>query len=70
LITRADGKTVLVIPSLINRHYILDLLSERSFVRFLRAAGLRPLVIDWGEPGEPSANSASTIISPAGSTGC
>jgi len=47
-----DGKTVLVIPSLINRHYILDLLSERSFVRFLRAAGLRPLVIDWGEPGE------------------
>ena len=45
------GKPVLVIPSLINRHYILDLLPERSFVRFLRGAGLRPLVVDWGEPG-------------------
>jgi polyhydroxyalkanoate synthase len=46
------GKTVLLIPSLINRYYILDLLERRSFVRFLRAAGLRPLVVDWGEPGE------------------
>ena len=47
----AGEKPVLVIPSLINRHYILDLLPERSFVRFLRGAGLRPLVVDWGEPG-------------------
>jgi polyhydroxyalkanoate synthase len=36
---------------LINRYYILDLLPERSFVRHLTAAGLRPLVLDWGEPG-------------------
>jgi poly[(R)-3-hydroxyalkanoate] polymerase subunit PhaC len=46
------GPTVLIVPSLINRHYILDLLPERSFVRHLAAAGLRPLVLDWGEPGE------------------
>jgi polyhydroxyalkanoate synthase len=46
------GKAVLLIPSLINRHYILDLLPERSFVRSLREAGLRPLVVDWGEPGD------------------
>jgi polyhydroxyalkanoate synthase len=45
------GNAVLIVPSLINRHYILDLLPERSFVRFLRDAGLRPLVVDWGEPG-------------------
>lgn len=44
--------TVLIVPSLINRHYILDLLPERSFVQHLAAAGLRPLVLDWGEPGE------------------
>jgi polyhydroxyalkanoate synthase len=42
---------VLVVPSLVNRYYVLDLLPERSFLRHLAAAGLRPLVIDWGEPG-------------------
>jgi polyhydroxyalkanoate synthase len=46
------GKPVLLVPSLINRHYILDLLETRSFVRFLAEAGLRPLVVDWGVPGE------------------
>jgi polyhydroxyalkanoate synthase len=46
------GKLVLLVPSLINRHYILDLLPERSFVRFLRDCGLRPLVVDWDEPGD------------------
>ena len=46
------GKAVLIVPSLINRHYILDLMAERSFVCHLAAAGLRPLVVDWGEPGE------------------
>jgi polyhydroxyalkanoate synthase len=45
------GPAVLIVPSLINRYYILDLLRERSFVRHLTAAGLRPLVLDWGEPG-------------------
>jgi polyhydroxyalkanoate synthase len=43
--------TVLIVPSLINRYYILDLLRERSFVRYLADEGLRPLVLDWGEPG-------------------
>ena len=43
--------TVLVVPSLINRYTILDLLPERSFVRHLADMGLRPLVLDWGEPG-------------------
>lgn len=45
------GPAVLIVPSLINRYYILDLLRERSFVRDLAAQGLRPLVLDWGEPG-------------------
>ncbi len=45
------GPAVLVVPSLINRWYVLDLLPERSFVRRLAASGLRPLVVDWGDPG-------------------
>jgi len=45
------GPVVLIVPSLINRYTILDLVRERSFVRTLSRAGLRPLVLDWGEPG-------------------
>jgi len=49
--TDGAGRVVLIVPSLINRYTILDLLRERSFVRTLARAGLRPLVVDWGEPG-------------------
>lgn len=45
------GRPVLVIPSLINRAYILDLTQEGSLLRFLAAQGLRPLLVDWGAPG-------------------
>ena len=45
------GPAVLVVPSLINRYYVLDLLPERSFLHHLAQQGLRPLVVDWGEPG-------------------
>jgi polyhydroxyalkanoate synthase len=45
------GPVILVVPSLINRFYVLDLLPERSFLRHLAGRGLRPLVVDWGEPG-------------------
>jgi polyhydroxyalkanoate synthase len=45
------GAPVLVVPSLINRAYILDLSTEKSLLRSLAAAGLRPLLVDWGRPG-------------------
>ena len=47
----AKGRPVLVVPSLVNRFYILDLAADCSLLRFLAASGLRPLVIDWGDPG-------------------
>ena len=43
-----DGPPVLVVPSLINRAYILDLDPGRSMLRWLAAQGLRPLLLDWG----------------------
>jgi polyhydroxyalkanoate synthase len=49
--TAPAGPPVLVIPSLINRAYILDLHSECSLLRGLAAAGYRPLLMDWGVPG-------------------
>ncbi len=42
---------LLVVPSLVNRAYILDLTAERSLLRYLAAAGVRPLLVDWGYPG-------------------
>jgi polyhydroxyalkanoate synthase len=54
------GPAVLVIPSLINRYYVLDLLPEQSFLRYLAEAGLRPFVIDWGEPGQAEREFALT----------
>jgi polyhydroxyalkanoate synthase subunit PhaC len=46
-----DGPLVLVVPSLINRFYVLDILPERSFLRHLADRGMRPVVVDWGAPG-------------------
>ncbi len=47
----AGGVPVLVVPSLINRAYILDLDVERSLLRYLGQHGLRPLLVDWDKPG-------------------
>ena len=46
------GRPTLVIPSLVNPSYILDLLPERSLMRYLKQRGLRPLLVDWGAPGD------------------
>jgi polyhydroxyalkanoate synthase len=46
------GPTVLFVPSLINRAYVLDLTEGRSMLRWFAANGVRPLLLDWGWPGE------------------
>ncbi|MSU88182.1 alpha/beta fold hydrolase [Rhodobacteraceae bacterium 2CG4] len=53
--TAPTGPVVLVVPSLINRAYVLDLTPRTSFLRALAAAGLRPLLLDWGVPGRAEA---------------
>src|ERR1700722_9662147 len=42
---------VLFVPSLINRHYVLDLLPGKSFAEWLLAQGYDVYCIDWGTPG-------------------
>ena len=46
------GAGVLVVPSLVNRARILDLTVDRSLVRYLAGRGMRPLLVDWGAPGD------------------
>ena len=48
----ADDPALLVVPSLINRAYILDLTPETSLLRHLAGARIRPLLVDWGAPGD------------------
>ena len=43
---------LLVVPSLVNRATILDLMPDHSMLRFLANCGIRPLLLDWGYPGE------------------
>ena len=43
---------VLLVPSLINRHYVLDLLPGRSLVEYLIDRGHDVFIIDWGTPGD------------------
>lgn len=43
---------ILVVPSLVNRWHVLDLSPERSLMRAMARAGLRPFLVDWGSPGE------------------
>jgi polyhydroxyalkanoate synthase len=47
---------LLVVPSLVNRAYVLDLMPGHSMLRFLAAQGMRPLLLDWGYPGEIERN--------------
>jgi poly(3-hydroxyalkanoate) synthetase len=44
--------TVLFVPSLVNKAYVLDLASGHSMLRWFAARGVRPLLLDWGWPGE------------------
>jgi poly(3-hydroxyalkanoate) synthetase len=49
---RRRGRPVLFVPSLVNRAQVLDLDEGASLLRFLAGEGLRPLLLDWGWPGE------------------
>lgn len=44
------GAPVLLVPSLINRHYVLDLLPGKSLVEYLVGLGHDVFMIDWGRP--------------------
>ena len=47
----ANGAALLVVPSLVNRPWILDLLPKCSLLRNLAGRGLRPYLVDWDAPG-------------------
>ncbi|MFK3889183.1 alpha/beta fold hydrolase [Sphingomonas sp. NPDC079357] len=46
----SDGVPVILVPSLINPPWVLDLAPGRSLVAHLAAAGFHPWLVDWGTP--------------------
>ena len=48
--TRPNAPIVFLVPSLINRYYILDLTEKLSFARYLRKNGARVFIVDWQAP--------------------
>lgn len=49
---RPDAIPILVIPSLVNRAYVMDLKADTSFLRWLVERGFHPFLVDWDAPGE------------------
>ncbi len=47
-----EGAPVLFVPSLVNGSRVLDLTPNRGMLTWLRTEGFRPLLVDWGTPGE------------------
>ena len=47
----ARGTSILFVPSLINRAYVLDLAEHQSGMRLLAAYGFQVRLLDWGWPG-------------------
>lgn len=49
-LTGGEGPAVVLVPSMINKAYIFDLLSGTSLVEHLQQAGFAVYMIDWGDP--------------------
>lgn len=45
------GTPAVFVPSLVNPPSVLDLAEGNSLLRWLAGEGVRPLLVDWGEPG-------------------
>ena len=45
------GRPAVFVPSLVNPPSVLDLATDNSLLRWLSTQGVRPLLVDWGNPG-------------------
>lgn len=48
---RTHPVPLLIVPSLLNRYYLLDLVPGRSLIEYLVGCGIDVFLIDWGVPG-------------------
>ena len=57
-----NGAPVVVVPSLINPPFVLDLSPETSLLRWLAARGHQVLMVDWGSPSPGDGSSVSDHV--------
>jgi polyhydroxyalkanoate synthase len=48
--SRAGRPLLLLVPSMVNKAYIMDLMEERSLLRWLAGQGIDACLMDWGDP--------------------
>lgn len=54
---------ILLVPSMINRAAILDLVPQRSFARWLAGRGIDVYILDWGQPtADPQQQSLADVL--------
>ena len=56
-----SSKPLLLVPSLINKSYILDLSEKRSLLRWLRSNGVNAYLLDWGDLAHDEASKNITM---------
>ena len=61
---KKSGRPVmLLVPSLVNKSYILDLMESRSMLRWLNAQGIEAYLLDWGDvTGDPFQQNIEDLI--------
>lgn len=52
----SSGRPVVFVPSLINPPLVLDLSRGNSLLRWLARQGMRPMLVDWGDPSPEDRN--------------
>lgn len=57
-----EGPPLVVVPSMVNRGYVLDLCEGHSLVAAMREAGFHVLLVDWGEPGPESILTLEQVV--------
>lgn len=57
-----EGQSVILVPSMVNKGYVLDLHPGHSLVEHLRTNGFHVLLIDWGTPAEDNILTLSQVI--------
>jgi polyhydroxyalkanoate synthase len=48
--SKAPAAVVVLIPSLVNKAYVMDLQGRTSFARYLKSRNIQTYMLDWGEP--------------------
>ena len=59
---KKSNRAIVLVPSMINRAYVLDLLPQRSMLRWFGEQGFNPYLLDWGDLIEGEGQSELSVV--------